>query len=123
MSSLSLNTDLITGSYGSFEAIFHEAGDTLSREDKAVIMDIASHSPALSFFRNMGEVLIGRQLFTTADGHFGFGNVGVQEGDVLCVFNGAPTPHVLRKVTGSGGDDDGTHTLVAPAYVHGMIKR
>lgn len=113
----SSNTDLITGRYGSLEAIF----SALAGEDKAVIRNLGGHSPALSFSRNMSEVLKGRQLFTTADGHFGFGNVGVREGDVACILNGAPTPHVLRKATGSG-DDDETYTLVAAAYVHGMMN-
>lgn len=120
MCSPSSNTDLITGRYGSFDAIFSEGGYTMTGEDKAVI-NLGGHSPALSFSRNMGEVLNGRQLFTTAEGHFGFGNVGVHEGDVVCIFNGAPTPHVLRKATESGGGDE-TYTLVAASYIHGMMN-
>ena len=66
----------------------------------------------------MVEFQVGRQLFTTADGRFGCGNVGVQEGDVVCVFQGAVTPHVLRKVSGHHR----TYTLVAAAYVHGVMN-
>lgn len=66
----------------------------------------------------MTEVQQGRQLFSTVDGRFGFGNVGLQEGDVVCIFNGAVTPHILRKVSGH----DGTYTLVAAAYIHGLMK-
>lgn len=68
----------------------------------------------------MGEVQVGRQLFSTPDGRLGFGNVGMQEGDVVCIFNGAVTPHVLRKV--NGDDSDVTYKLVAAAYVHGMMN-
>lgn len=66
----------------------------------------------------MGEAQAGRQLFNTADGRFGCGNVGLQEGDVVCIFNGTVTPHVLRKVS----EKDETYTLVAAAYVHGMMN-
>lgn len=66
----------------------------------------------------MAEVQLGRQLFITADGRFGFGNVGLHEGDVVCIFQGAVTPHILRKVSGN----DGTYTLVASAYIHGLMN-
>lgn len=116
----SINPDLITGRYGSFDAIFSEGGYTITDEDQKVIAD-GNHSPASSFSRNMIEAQTGRQLFTTADGRFGFGHLGIREGDVVCIFNGAPTAHVLRKASGSG-EGDGTYTLEAAAYVHGMMN-
>lgn len=116
----SINTDLITGRYGSFDAVYSEGGYTMAEEDEE-FLESGTHSPAGSFSRNMAQVQIGRQLFTTADGRFGFGHLGIREGDVVCIFNGAPTAHVLRKASGSG-DGDGTYTLAAAAYVHGMMN-
>lgn len=116
----SINTDLVTGRYGNFDAIFSKGGYTMTEEDQEFLVS-NSHSPASYFFKNMSEVQIGRQLFTTAGGRFGFGHSGIREGDVVCVFNGAPTAHVLRKASGSG-DVDGTYTLEAAAYIHGMMN-
>lgn len=113
----SKRTYLISGRYGSYDAAFSEGGYTWTKEYKEALA-LRKHSPPLAFSRNMGEVQVGRQLFSTADGHFGFGNVGIQEDDVVCIFNGAVTPHVLRKVNG----DDGTYKLVAAAYIHGMMN-
>lgn len=116
----SINTDLITGRYGNFDAIYSEGGYTMTEEDEEFLVS-GTHSPAASFSQNMRQVQAGRQLFTTADGRFGFGHMGIREGDVVCIFNGAPTAHVLRKASGSG-DGDGTYTLAAAAYVHGMMN-
>lgn len=116
----SINTDLITGRYGSFDAIFSEGGYTMNKEDQEFLVS-GNNSPASYFSQNMREVQSGRQLFTTADGRCGFGNVGIREGDVVCIFNGAPTAHVLRRASGSG-DGDGTYTLAAAAYIHGMMN-
>lgn len=44
--------------------------------------------------------------------------MGIQKGDVVCIFDGAVTPYVLRKVNG----DDGTYKPVAAAYIHGMMN-
>lgn len=116
----SMNTDLITGRYGSFDAIYSEGGYTVIEEDEEFLVS-GTRSSASSFSKNMRQVQAGRQLFTTADGRFGFGHMGIREGDVVCIFNGAPTAHVLRKASGSG-NDDGTYTLVAAAYIHGMMN-
>lgn len=92
----------------------------MTGEDQGLIAS-GGHLPALSFLRIMTEAQTGKQLFFTADGRFGFGHLGIREGDVVCIFNGAPTARVLRKVSGSG-EGDGTYTLEAAAYVHGMMN-
>lgn len=116
----SINTDLIIRRHSSFDAIFSEGGYIMTGEDQGPIAS-GDHLTTLSFMRVMTEAQKGRQLFTTADGRFGFGHLGIREGDVVCIFNGAPTAHVLRKASGSG-DGDGTYTLAAAAYVHGMMN-
>lgn len=82
-------------------------------------MVLRNPSPAMAFERIISEVQLGRQLFSTAGRSFGCGDVGVQEGDMICIFDGAVTPHVLRK---ANGDCDGTYTLVAAAYIHGVMN-
>jgi hypothetical protein len=66
---------------------------------------------ALFYLRN-------RQLFNTAQGSFGFAIKGVEPGDVVCVFNHATTPHVLRKVEDREGH---VYRVVGDAYVHDFM--
>ncbi|KAG9199536.1 hypothetical protein G6514_008394 [Epicoccum nigrum] len=60
-----------------------------------------------------------RQLFNTARGRFGFALRGVQEGDLVVVLEGSPTPHVVRRA----GNRDGSerYVFVGDAYVHGLM--
>jgi hypothetical protein len=59
------------------------------------------------------------QLFNTENGRIGFTCTGVQEGDVACVFNHSPTPHVLRRVENRDGER--RYRFVGDAYVHGLM--
>ena len=59
------------------------------------------------------------QLFNTRDGKFGFTATGVQAGDVVCVFNHAVSPHVLRRVEDRVGE--ARYIFVGDAYVHGLM--
>jgi hypothetical protein len=59
-----------------------------------------------------------RQLFNTKNGRFGFTIKGVQPGDMLCVFNSASTPHVLRRVAVRGGE---AYLVIGDAYVDGLM--
>ncbi|KAL1850694.1 hypothetical protein Daus18300_012837 [Diaporthe australafricana] len=106
--------------HGNFDMLFFECGFFLDEEDKETYA-LARQSPAISFSKIMLNLQHGRQLFRTAGGRFGFGNVGVREGDVVSIFNGAVTPHVLRK-TIREGEGDGVYTLVAEAYIHNMMN-
>jgi hypothetical protein len=58
----------------------------------------------------------------TKENRFGFTSSGVEPGDVVCVFNGAPVVHVLRRV-----EDPSDHVerwrLVADAFVNGLMHQ
>lgn len=66
----------------------------------------------------MNYQLRGRRLFTTSHGRFGFADERIREGDVICVFNNAPTPHVLRRAEDREGE---AYQFVSEAYVHDMM--
>ncbi|KAH3969505.1 hypothetical protein HBI56_026640 [Parastagonospora nodorum] len=72
------------------------------------------YQPILAKLGRLGD----RQLFNTKHGRFGFTIKGVQPGDILCVFNSASTPHVLRRMTDR---DDGAYQVIGDAYVDGMM--
>jgi hypothetical protein len=66
------------------------------------------------------------QLFKTARGHIGYARAGVREGDVVCLLNGSPVFHILRR-----GNDRSkgvhrkryeTYRLVGDAYVYGWMN-
>lgn len=65
------------------------------------------------------SVLRDRQLFKTKSGHFGFGKRGVEKGDWLYVFNGAPVPYIL-KLAKHGKEK--RFRLFGEAYVHGFMN-
>ncbi|KZM20903.1 hypothetical protein ST47_g7943 [Ascochyta rabiei] len=73
---------------------------------------VGSFAAVLCFTRH-------HQLFGTEHGRLGFTATGVQRGDVVCVFNHAVSPHVLRRVR----DRDGAarYRFVGDAYVHGLM--
>lgn len=58
----------------------------------------------------------GRQLFATRARDLGFGPCGIDKADVVCIFNGAKTPHVLRRL-----DPGDKYRLVGEAYLHGYM--
>jgi hypothetical protein len=57
--------------------------------------------------------LTDRQLFNNAKGYFGLVIKGVKSGDLVCDFNTATTPHVLRKVEG----EEDVYEVIEDAYV------
>ncbi|KAJ4992474.1 heterokaryon incompatibility protein [Stagonosporopsis vannaccii] len=64
----------------------------------------------------------GRQVIFTTNGVSGFatyGDPGVLPGDRVIVFNGAPTPHIVRRIAGR---TDETYQLIADAYVYGLMN-
>jgi hypothetical protein len=56
----------------------------------------------------------------TKEGRFGFTIRGVESGDMVCVFDGAPIAHVIRKVE-DWSDIEETWRCVGDAYVHGLM--
>ncbi|PMD19491.1 HET-domain-containing protein [Hyaloscypha hepaticicola] len=57
------------------------------------------------------------RFFVTAGGLIGRGGMSVKQHDLLCVFNGAKVPFVLRKNEGSK-----YFRIIGDAYVHGIMK-
>lgn len=74
-------------------------------------------TPFATILRRL-SLLSDRQLFNTKDGRFGFTIRGVRPGDLVCVFNNATTPHVLRKADDREGE---VYRLVGDAYVHDLM--
>lgn len=72
------------------------------------------YEPILGKLGRLGD----RQLFNTKHGRFGFTIKGLRPGDILCVFNSASTPHVLRRITDR---DDEAYQVIGDAYVDGIM--
>ena len=92
--------------------------ELLDAERADFAFDIGVEIDFYSSLRNFSY----RQLFLTKDGRFGFTLRGVKPGDVVCVFDGAPTPHVLRK-TSEADDASERWRFVGDAYVHDLMDR
>lgn len=75
-------------------------------------------TPLERIIRQMG-ILCDRQLFKTDAGRIGFGKKGVRTGDTLCIFNGAPVPHLLRDIEDEPSE---LYALFGEAYVHGIMN-
>ncbi|KAF3043882.1 hypothetical protein E8E11_006143 [Didymella keratinophila] len=74
--------------------------------------------PFRSFYARQ-QALDGRQIFQSVHGRLGFVIRGVRPGDLVCVLNGSPTPHVIRKPEDREADE--RYRLVGDAYVHGLM--
>ena len=59
----------------------------------------------------------GRSYFSTEGKRVGLGPRDVSPGDLVCVFEGSPTPYVLR-ATASGT----SYTFIGECYVHGLMN-
>jgi hypothetical protein len=57
------------------------------------------------------------KFFITKDGYVGIGPCTMREGDLMCIFCGAPSCFVIRV----SEDHEGCYELVGPAYVHGLM--
>lgn len=69
----------------------------------------------LGIFGSRISMLRKRSFFTTEQGRFGFTSLGVRPDDVLCVFNGSQTPHVIRRVDDRDGEE--RYKLIGDAFV------
>jgi hypothetical protein len=65
------------------------------------------------------EILGRRQLFQTTDGRFGLTIRGVLPGDCVCVLNGSPTTHVIRRASGKDKNEMKTWRFVGE---NGLMK-
>ncbi|KAH7066329.1 heterokaryon incompatibility protein-domain-containing protein [Paraphoma chrysanthemicola] len=90
-----------------------DVGKWLARLRLGLTSPVASWNNALS---RLGYL----QLFLTERARLGFATREVRPGDVVCVLNGAYTPHILRQVRTSRGVME-KWRLVSDAYVHGLM--
>jgi hypothetical protein len=65
------------------------------------------------------KLLSHRQLFNTAGKRLGFTTKGVLPGDLICVFHGATTCHVLREAEYRDGQQ--VYRAIGDAFVHGLM--
>jgi hypothetical protein len=80
---------------------------------------VESNTAFMNFLGPVWICLQNRRVFRTAAGRLGFGSISVKEGDSICVFDGAPTTHVIRPLNYDRGSAYG---FVGEAYVHGMMN-
>lgn len=64
----------------------------------------------------MDRALCGRRIFLSADNHVGLGPAAMRNGDVICIFFGSQTPHILRPVSKERFE------YVGECYVHGLMN-
>lgn len=73
-----------------------------------------------SLFNGIIICQTGRQLFVTTNNVLGLGPRGIELGDVVCVFDGARTPHILRTIDNAEGSEL-RYSLIGEAYLHGYM--
>jgi hypothetical protein len=66
--------------------------------------------------------LLHKQLFATKQGRLRFSLKGVLPGDQLCIFDGAPTAHTIRKAGDANQEAPETWRFHGPAFVYGMMN-
>jgi hypothetical protein len=67
------------------------------------------------FLSELVNTVHGRVFFTTSRGYMGFGAMGAQVGDQVCILGGGWTPFILR--------DHNTHfEMIGDSYLHGMMQ-
>lgn len=70
-----------------------------------------------TFYSRLYVMQYGRRPFVTSKARFGIGHQNVQKGDILCVFDGAIKPHIIRSTI-----IPEEKTLLSEAYVLGMMN-
>jgi len=58
-----------------------------------------------------------RLFMTKEDGYMGIGPHTIREGDMMCIFCGAPSCFIIR----ASEEHEGCYEFVGPAYVHGLM--
>lgn len=82
-------------------------------------IDLSRALPYTTYLGHLVATLQHRQLFRTINGRFGFGLEAVKPGDTLCIFDGAPSAHAVRRMAGSNED---LYSLVSETYVHDVMN-
>lgn len=83
----------------------------------------SKESSAISYiFAQIHKSAIGlsKRLFVTKGGYLGVANNGIENGDRVCLINGAPVPFILRGPVASFGKYN-IYNLVCDTYIHGFM--
>ena len=76
-----------------------------------------SENPAqASFLHNLEIWTRVRKFCVTEKGQIGWVPIEAQQGDVICVFEGARLPYVLRRTA-----DGDAHTIIGHCFIHGIM--
>jgi hypothetical protein len=67
------------------------------------------------FFLELVNTIQGRVFFTTSRGYMGFGAMGAQLGDQVCILGGAKIPFILR-------NHDTHYKMIGDSYLHGIMQ-
>ncbi|RYP12250.1 hypothetical protein DL765_007435 [Monosporascus sp. GIB2] len=87
---------------------------------RGALLPHATHSnPVLSFGAAIKECYK-RRFCVTKKGYVGLVPEQTQVGDTICIFLGAPTPYLIRRVDESASVIE-SHRLVGECYIHGMM--
>lgn len=73
----------------------------------------------MNLLAKMCKELRGRRVFKTSSGRIGLAHEPTHNGDILCVLNSAPSPHVLRR---SLATQEERYLLVSEAFMNGMMN-
>jgi len=80
--------------------------------------------PTYSFFYDSFNVplfVFGRKLCLTEKGYLGLVPQRSLDGDTICIFLGAETPHIIRPCEGDDGRQSSVYQLVGECYIHGIM--
>ena len=77
------------------------------------------------YSNNLAEISVGRRFCVTKDGYMGLVPPGTEEGDLVCIIAGAPTPYLLRRFKHSSSKTFPMelYQLVGECYIHGRMDR
>lgn len=108
-----------------------ELEDIMKKNDsqvKAMDSGLSSETIQLGvrdYSNNFGEISVGRRFCVTKDGYMGLVPPGTEEGDVVCIIAGAPTPYLLRRFKHSSSKTFPAelYQLVGECYIHGRMDR
>ena len=69
-----------------------------------------------SFLHNLESWTRVRKFCVTGDGHIGWVPLEARQGDIICVFDGAQLPYILRRVA-----DQNAYILIGHCFFHGIM--
>ncbi|KAI1747320.1 heterokaryon incompatibility protein-domain-containing protein [Xylaria castorea] len=101
------------------DLLSHANKKTLQKLETGLQTLISSKTQFMKFLGPFWICLQNRRLFNTGLGRFGFSSMHIEKGDLLCIFNGASTAHILRPLNDG---DRVLYSFLGEAYVHGLMN-